>query len=159
MSSILRVVLIVSAFCLLVFVVLNVRKSKLRIEDAVFWVLISALILLLSIFPRIASWASGLLGFQASINLVYLFFIFILLVKSFTMSRQLSEQETKLTELTQHVALDKLDHYERVGARSVGDARGVRNASNASNSRSARNADDKEIIQSHNEPRERRVDS
>lgn len=116
MSFALRIVLVVAAFCLLLFVVLNVRKSKMRIEDAVFWVLLSALILLLSIFPQIASWVSHLLGFQAPINLVYLFFIFILLVKCFTMSRQLSEQETKMKELTQQIALDKLDHYERAGA-------------------------------------------
>jgi len=34
-------------------------------------------------------------------------------VKCFTMSRHTSQLETKIKELTQQIAVDRLDHYER----------------------------------------------
>ena len=85
----------------------------MRIEDSLFWIILAVLIFLLSIFPQIASFFSNLLGFQAPVNFIYLFFIFILLVKSFYSSKHISELDNKVKELSQQIAVDRLDHYER----------------------------------------------
>ena len=113
MTLAIRLVLIVAAVISTIFVILNIRQSKMRIEDTVFWMLLVFFILLLSIFPQIGSAFSDLLGFQAPINFIFLFFIFILLAKCFSISTQLSQQETKTRELAQRVALDQYEHYER----------------------------------------------
>lgn len=113
MSIVLQTILFIAAVGLMVFVVRSVKKSKMMIEDAFFWVVLSFLILMLSIFPQIGYWCSEMLGFQAPINFIMLFFIFVLLIKGFITSRHASQLETKVRELSEQVAYDRLDHYER----------------------------------------------
>ena len=108
-----RIILFMGALALFAFVLRSIRKSKMRIEDALFWILLSALILILSVFPGIAAEPAAWFGFQAPVNFVFLFFITVLLVKCFTMSRHTSQLETKIKELSQQIAVDRLDHYER----------------------------------------------
>lgn len=113
MSIALRIVLIVAAVALAAFMFRSIRKSKLRIEDSIFWIFLTLLILILAIFPQIASFFSGVMGFQAPVNLIFLFFFFVLLMKCYFMSRHISQLETKIRELSEQIALDRLDHYER----------------------------------------------
>ena len=113
MSIALRIVLLVAAVILVVFMLRSIKKSKLRIEDSIFWIFLTLLIFVLAIFPEIGGFFSDIMGFQAPVNLIFLFFIFVLLMKSYFMSRQISELETKIRELTEQIALDRLDHYER----------------------------------------------
>ena len=113
MSFALRIVLLIAAIATTIFLLRGVKRSKMRIEDTVFWVVLTILILIIAIFPQIAGALSDNLGFMAPVNFVFLFFIFILLLKCYSLSRHLSETETKVRELTQKIALDNLDHYER----------------------------------------------
>ena len=113
MSFALRVLLIVAAVVMVVSLLLSIRKSKMRIEDSISWIVLAFLILILSIVPQLASELAYLLGFQAPVNFVYLFLIVVLLVKCFRMSQRASELETRVRELTQQIAVDKLGHYER----------------------------------------------
>lgn len=120
----LRIVLFVSAVCLAVFIFASIRRSKLRIEDSLFWIALAFLILLLSVFPQIAMFFSKTLGFMATVNFVFLFFIFILLLQCYRSSKRISQLDMKVKELAQQVAIDRLDHYERGkdSARSGADA-------------------------------------
>jgi hypothetical protein len=113
MSAVVRIILIFASVCLLVFIGRSIKKSKMRIEDSIFWMLLAVAILLLSIFPQIATLASDAMGFQAPVNFIFLFFIFILLMKGFATSKHVSELENKVKELSQQIAVDRLDHYER----------------------------------------------
>ena len=113
MSLGIRIALLVGALAMFIFVLRSIKKSKMRIEDALFWIFLSVVILLMSIFPVIATAPAALFGFQAPVNFVFLLFIAILLVKCFTMSRHTSQLETKIKELSQQIAIDRLDHYER----------------------------------------------
>ncbi len=115
MSFALRIVLIIASICLAAFVMRGIGKSKMRIEDSLFWIFLSLLILILSIFPQIASWCADVTGISAPVNFIFLFFIFVLLVKCFYTSRHTSQLETKVKELSQQVAIDRLEHYERIG--------------------------------------------
>ena len=110
MSLGIRIALIVCSLALFIFVLRNIRKSKMRIEDSLFWFVLSALIILLAAFPKIAYFFARLLGFQAPINFVFIAFIGILLVKCFTMSLHTSQLETKLKELTQQIAINQTDN-------------------------------------------------
>lgn len=113
MSVAIRIVLIIVSFATVAFMFANIRRSRMRIEDSIFWAVLAALLLLLSLFPQIGIFVSRILGFQAPINFVFLFFIFVLVVKCFSLSRQLSHQETLIKELAQHIAIDKLAHAEK----------------------------------------------
>lgn len=113
LSLAIRIVLIVAAICLMAFLLHSIRKSKMSIEDALFWSAFSFLILILSFLPEITSFFSEKLGFMAPVNFVFMCFIFILILRDFFSNRRISQLENRVKELTQQVALDRLDHYMR----------------------------------------------
>lgn len=112
-SVVMRVLLILFSVGMLFFVLRSVRKAKVLIDDIIFWVLCSALFIVLAIFPQLASWAAGLLGIQSPINLIYLLVIFVLMVKVFRASIRLSQLETKIRTLTQEVAAKEYVREEK----------------------------------------------
>lgn len=113
LSTALRIVLIAGSLLTLVFMLNRIRISKMQIKDSIFWILFSLMLLLLAIFPQIASWASRLLGIQSPINFVLLFIIFILVVQLFSYNMRLSRMDAKLKQLTQRVAIDEKDKEKK----------------------------------------------
>lgn len=107
MSYVLRAVLIVGTFLALWVVVARVRKGRIRVADSVFWVVCAVLLLLLAIFPQIAFFFSGLLGFLSPSNFVLCAIIAIMLYKLFDLSCQLSRLTDKLEQTAQELALAK----------------------------------------------------
>ncbi len=88
----------------------QIKKSRIKIEDSIFWVLLSALLLFIAIFPDVASFLAHMLGFQATSNFVFCGLIAILLVKEFHHTMRISQLKHKVNELAQKEALDD---YER----------------------------------------------
>ena len=110
MSIFIRVLLIVGAVLMLAFMLKKIRQSKLKIEYIIFWLVFSTLLVFMGIFPQVVSWISRILGFQAPINLVFLLVIFVLIIKLFYNTLQISALESKVDNLAQQIAIDrKLD--------------------------------------------------
>ena len=109
----LRVLLIVAAACALGVVGRQVKKEKLLIEDAVFWVVSAAILVIVAIFPGIAINLAYALGFMSASNFVYLVIIALLLWKVFACSSEISRLKVKVNELAQEIALDHLDEAEQ----------------------------------------------
>lgn len=107
MPVFLRILLIVGALLLMFFMLKRIRQSKLKIEYTVFWILFSAVLVIMGIFPKLFYWISGLIGFQSPINMVYLVVIFVLIIKLFFTSIQISQLENKIDSLTQEIAIDR----------------------------------------------------
>lgn len=105
MSLVLRIALIIVSFLVVVFVLRKIRKTQLDIDDAIYWIIASVLLLVLSIFPQLAIWASLLLGIESAANFVFLFMIFVVLIKLFNMAIDLSIQKQRLNKLIQRLAL------------------------------------------------------
>ncbi len=108
MTPLFRVVLIVASLLTLTGIVRKVRNAKVEIETSIFWIGFSALLLILSIFPKIAEVIADLLGIYSTVNFIFLFVIFVLLVHQFTNSIKISQMENKLKELTQEIAVREL---------------------------------------------------
>ena len=116
MGASMRLLMMVGSFLTLCFVLSRIRKSKMQIDDTIFWLAFSFALLVLGIFPEIAFWCSRKLGFEAPINFVYLIVIFLLLLKQFSMAVKISQMDNQIRILTQRIALnqesiehDKLD--------------------------------------------------
>ncbi len=110
MSVAFRVILIVASLMTTLYMMKKIRQSKLQIEYAIFWIIFSMLLLLISVFPMIVTIATNLMGMQAPVNLVFLVVIFALLIKSFMQTIEHSQLENKLSNLAQKIAIDeKLD--------------------------------------------------
>lgn len=106
-QPIIRICLILGSIVTAGYILMRVRRSKVQIEDTIFWLLFSAVLLILAIFPGIAYWVSNLLGFISPINFVYLVIIFLLLAKQFFMSIKISQLDSRVRILTEQVALNE----------------------------------------------------
>ena len=109
MSIILRIALIVFSFLALVFTLRKIRKTQLDIDDSIYWIISSVLLLVLSIFPDIAIYASELLGIESPANFVFLFFIAVILIKLFSLSIEISVLRTRLNRLVQKLAIKEAE--------------------------------------------------
>lgn len=105
-SLTLRVLLIAGSLLTLIFMLNRIRISKIQIKDSIFWIFFSLLLLLISIFPGIALWASRLLGVLSPINFVLLFIIFLLVIQLFIACMRISLLDDKLRKIAQRVAIE-----------------------------------------------------
>lgn len=105
MSLTLRVVLIVASLITMLFMLKRIRQSKVQIEDVIYWIVFSLLLIVLSLFPKIGDIIAGLLGVYSTVNFIFLFIIFLLLLREFTMTIKVSQMENKIKELTQEIAI------------------------------------------------------
>lgn len=108
----LRVLLISMSILSLVYVVWRIRNSKMQIEYALFWIILSVLMIVLSIFPQIVYWITIKMGMISAANVVYLFIIAVLLLKVFMMTIELSSLENKVRELVQQLGIDEKERAD-----------------------------------------------
>ena len=105
MSWSMRILLLLGSVMTAVYVLRKVRKSKMRTEASVFWLLFSVVLVLLGLFPEIAIGVSEWVGIQSPANLVYLVVIFLLIIKLFLMDHQIAKLQDQLTHVAQHIAM------------------------------------------------------
>lgn len=107
MTIVLRIMLILASVLTTLLMMRKIRYSKVQIEDSLFWVLFSLMLVIFSIFPGLADAMASLVGTMSTSNFIFLFIIFILMVKLFCMTIRLSQLETRLRELVQRIALEE----------------------------------------------------
>ncbi len=127
MTLVFRIILIVVSLATLIGMVKKIRNAKIQIESTLFWIVFSTLLLLLSIFPVIAEVTADLLGIYSTVNFIFLFVIFILLVHQFINSIKISQLEDRLKELTQEIAVRELRKKEIEEERKIDDEENISN--------------------------------
>ena len=113
MSVALRVFLVLMSFASLFYIVRKIRYSKMQIEYALFWIVLSVLMIVMSVFPEIVYWITRTMGMISAANVVYLLIIAILLVKVFMMTIELSNLEDKVKNLAQQVGINEKEFREK----------------------------------------------
>lgn len=114
MSPIFRVILIVVSLLTTFYILKKIRQSKLQIEYAIFWILFAGVLIVFSLFPWLVSMLTRLIGMQLPVNFIFMFFIFVLLVKMFLMTIELSALENKVKDLTQELALEEKERADEL---------------------------------------------
>ena len=114
MSPIFRVLLIVVSLLTTFYILKKIRQSKLQIEYAIFWILFAGVLIVFSLFPWLVSMFTRLIGMQLPVNFIFMFFIFVLLVKMFLMTIELSALENKVKDLTQELALEAKERADEL---------------------------------------------
>ncbi len=107
MTPIFRILLIVVSLITTYYILKRIRQSKLQIEYAIFWILFSGVLIVFSLFPWLVSMFTRLIGMQLPVN-----FIFVLMVKLFFMTIELSTLENKVKDLTQELALEEKERRD-----------------------------------------------
>ena len=118
MTIFLHVTLLVFSFFTFWYVIRKIRKSQFQIEDSVFWICFFLFVLVLGIIPPVGAFFSRLVGFDSPANFVFLSIIFVLLIKVFFQSIQISQLDSKIRSLSQKIALDKITTDTEVEAKA-----------------------------------------
>lgn len=105
MTTIFRVVLILASFATAFYMLRKIRHSKIQIEDSIFWIIFSGAVAVISVFPKIADFMARSLGIFSTVNFIFLFMIFVLLVRSFSTTIRISQLDNKIKQLTQEIAV------------------------------------------------------
>ncbi|MCI9359806.1 MAG: DUF2304 domain-containing protein [Hungatella sp.] len=120
MTITLRAALILVSVGTLFLMMRKIRQSKVQIENAIFWIILALVLVIISIFPSVADFASHLVGIYATTNFLFVSAIFILIVKIFYMTIHISQLETKIKELAQQMALiEKIREEEQAKSDTV----------------------------------------
>lgn len=109
MTPLFRVVLVVVSIGTLATVLKRIQKAKLTIEDSIFWILLAMMFVVFALFPIVPDTLARLLGIYSTANFLFLFMIFILLMRMFSMSMRISTLEDKIRKLVQELALRDKD--------------------------------------------------
>lgn len=113
MTPIFRILLIVVSLLTTYYILKRIRQSKLQIEYAIFWILFSGVLIVFSLFPWLVSLFTRMVGMQLPVNFIFLLFIFVLMVKMFFMTIELSTLENKVKDLTQELALEEKERQDQ----------------------------------------------
>lgn len=114
MTPVFRIILIVVSLLTTFYILKRIRQSKLQIEYAIFWILFSGVLIVLSLFPWLVTLFTRLIGMQLPVNFIFMVFIFVLMVKMFLMTIELSTLENKVKDLTQELALAQKERLDRL---------------------------------------------
>ena len=106
MTVIFRVILVIVSILTMAFMMRKIRQAKVQIEAALFWVIMALILVVFSLFPAVADACAHLLGIYSTPNFLFLFMIFLLIVKVFGMTLQMSQMESRQKELVQRIALE-----------------------------------------------------
>lgn len=105
----LQAVMILASLFTFIFIIFKIRKNGLNIDDSIIWILWSFVLLILSIFPQIANFFSGKLGFMSTSNFIFAVFIFFLYILLFIQVIQISKIKEKQKELIQKLSINEYE--------------------------------------------------
>ncbi len=119
MSDTLRILLLIAAFVTAGWILHKIRKLKVKMEDAIFWIIFAGILCVLGGFPELTYWLTDRIGVMSPANLIFLVVIFLLMEKVFTLSIVVSQLEEKVTVLSAEVALRTHDASRRLNKNEV----------------------------------------
>lgn len=101
----LQICLIIGSLGTYLYIIYKIRKSNVRIDDMIVWIISSIILLIFSVIPWIPAKLADIVGFMSAANLIFTSIIAFLLFIVFGLSVKLSQQHEKLKDLTHKVAI------------------------------------------------------
>ena len=92
MSVTLRVILIVCSIISCILCIKKIKQAKLKVENAIVWMLGSFLLIFMSIFSGVVEWCAKGLGFEAPVNFVFVIIIAFLLIEVYLNNLKITEE-------------------------------------------------------------------
>lgn len=106
MTLTLRIVLIVLSVISFILCIRKIKQSKLKVTNAVTWMIGCILLILMSVFANGVEYISSKLGFMAPVNFVFLVIIGFLLIQNFIDNMRITSLSEKLKDLNHYIALE-----------------------------------------------------
>lgn len=107
MSVTLEISLIVLLIFQLFLIINRVKRKKMTMKYASFWIFLIILMSIIVIFPSIVFKLSELMGFEKTSNMIFLLGFFFLFYVSFIITTTISIQNEKIKSLIQEISILK----------------------------------------------------
>ena len=107
MENRIYIFLLLGSILTFIYIIKKIINHKMQIRDAVQWILWTFFLIIISIFPKIITFISYILGIQDNVHTIFLIIIAYLYIMLFLHSSKISKQSEKIKELTQDLALFK----------------------------------------------------
>lgn len=104
MKKIYFIIIAVFAF---IYVIYEVRQRKFSIKESFWWVIASIVMLFLAAFPYSMDYLAKVFNVYYGPSLLFVFCIVFLTFINFRNSKKIAEQQEKITELAQQIAILK----------------------------------------------------
>ncbi len=91
----------------MIYIVNDIRKKRFSIKESFWWVMATLVILFLAIFPYSINWIAKQIGVEYPPSLLFVFCILFLIFINFKNSKRINENQMKIIELSQQLALLK----------------------------------------------------
>lgn len=105
MSAQLNIFFIIISTITLIYIIMQIRKHKLNIDDSILWIFWSIVLLIVSIFPDLSFYIAEKMEFQSTSNFILCLFIFILYMILFFQNIKISELRDKNKQLVQKISI------------------------------------------------------
>ncbi|MCX4248480.1 MAG: DUF2304 domain-containing protein [Bacilli bacterium] len=102
-----KVYFIIIAVFAFIYVIYEVRQRKFSIKESFWWFIASVVMLFLAIFPYSIDWIAKKFNVSYGPSLLFVFCIIFLIFINFRNSKKIAEQQEKIIELSQQVAILK----------------------------------------------------
>lgn len=116
-----KILALVMAVGLLIFIIETVRRRRLREEYAWLWVLIGIIILVLSLWEDSLQVITGFLGIELPINTVFFFGLMFIVFINLHFSVKISQLTDQVKRLTQELAIKRYEKEEEKGQEAGGE--------------------------------------
>ena len=93
------------ALCVLFAIFLKLRNSGMKERYAIWWTVVAVLVAVVSLFPNLLAYISGLLGVQVPLNLAFFLSGIALLLLSLQFSVELSEAQEERRRLCEEISI------------------------------------------------------
>jgi len=116
----LQLFLIVISFLFASFIFVLVKKETLELKYTLVWIFTGIILIIISLQPKIVTFASIALGIGLPVNALFLFGILFTLIILLTVTIAISRALAKIRRLTQEVAILKfeLSQYKKEAIKS-----------------------------------------
>lgn len=111
MTLVLRIVLLVASLLASLSMIRQIRSARLKSSQAIFWVLLCLLVVVLAVFPQVAYAGARLVGVQTTVIFVFLVIIALLIFKLFRMTIQMANLESRLDSLAENIAIEEFERH------------------------------------------------
>lgn len=102
-----KIYFIIIALLCMIYIIMEVRKGKFQIKESFWWFIASIIMLILAIFPYSINWLAKIFNVAYPPTLFLVFCIIFLVLMNFKNSKKISEQDKKIIELAQVIAILK----------------------------------------------------
>lgn len=107
---------LILAIILVVMVLAQVRNQKMKEKYAALWLIISAFIIVLALFPRLLDLLARVVGIETPVNLLFLLSIIMLIGVVLHLTQELSKMSDETRILAEEVAIMRALQRQPEGA-------------------------------------------